>query len=159
DLPVPRVHQLLPEGLAHPRRRAEDVIEPCAGNHLDDRAHPAALLAHEPSGGTGELHLAGGVRPVAELVLQPLDRERVPLPAGRTRGTRKQLNPPGACASTRNASDIGAEQNHLWPVSIHVPSPAGDAAVVFARTSEPPCFSVIAIPKIAPAFPSASAGS
>src|SRR5699024_9133577 len=80
-------------------------------------------------------------------------------PPGRTRGTRKQLNPPGACASTRNASDIGAEQNHLWPVSIHVPSPAGDAAVVFARTSEPPCFSVIAIPKIAPAFPSASAGS
>src|SRR5699024_8786024 len=83
DLPVPRVPQRLPEGLAHPRRRAEDVIEPGAGNHLDDRAHPAALLAHEPSGGTGELHLAGSVRPVAELVLQPLDRERHPIPAGK----------------------------------------------------------------------------
>ena len=38
-------------------------------------------------------------------------------PSGRHRGMRKQLSPPGAWASTKKASDIGAEQNHLWPVS------------------------------------------
>ena len=39
------------------------------------------------------------------------------VPSGFHRGTRKQLIPPGAWASIRKASDIGAEQNHLCPVS------------------------------------------
>ena len=39
------------------------------------------------------------------------------LPSGSTRGSRKQVRPSGAWARTRNRSDIGAEQNHLWPVS------------------------------------------
>jgi hypothetical protein len=39
------------------------------------------------------------------------------VPSGSQRGARKQLIPPGAWASTRKASDMGAEQNHLWPVS------------------------------------------
>ena len=39
------------------------------------------------------------------------------LPSGSTLGSRKQLRPSAACASTRNRSHIGAEQNHLWPVS------------------------------------------
>ena len=38
------------------------------------------------------------------------------LPSGSTRGTRKQLSPASAWASTRNRSHIGAEQNHLCPV-------------------------------------------
>jgi hypothetical protein len=46
--------------------------------------------------------------------------------------------------------------NHLWPVtSYSVPGPppfSARAVVVFARTSEPPCFSVIAIPQSAPAL-------
>ena len=37
-------------------------------------------------------------------------------PSGRKRGIRKQVSPPGACASTRKASHIGADMNHLWPV-------------------------------------------
>src|ERR1700726_892652 len=53
-------------------------------------------------------------------------------------------------------SDIGAEQNHLWPViSYSPPAPpplSAHARVVLARTSEPPCFSVIAIPVIALPF-------
>ena len=53
-------------------------------------------------------------------------------------------------------SDIGAEQNHLWPVSSYsAPAPppfSGRATVVLARTSEPPCFSVIAMPAIAVPF-------
>ena len=38
-------------------------------------------------------------------------------PSGRTRGTMKQVSPPGACARTRKTSLMGAEQNHLCPVS------------------------------------------
>ena len=64
--------------------------------------------------------------------------------------------PESVCARTRKASHIGAEQNHLWPViSYSPPGPpplSGVAAVVLARTSEPPCFSVIAIPQSAPLF-------
>ncbi len=64
--------------------------------------------------------------------------------------------PPSACARTRNASHIGAEKNHLCPViSYSAPGPpplSGRAVVVFALTSEPPCFSVIPIPARAPGF-------
>ncbi len=64
--------------------------------------------------------------------------------------------PPSAWARTRNASHIGAEKNHLWPViSYSAPGPpplSGRATVVLARTSEPPCFSVIPIPASAPGF-------
>ncbi len=52
---------------------------------------------------------------------------------------------------------MGAEQNHLCPVSRWAPSPApgtGSARVVFARTSEPPCFSVMAMPDSRPRLPS-----
>ena len=66
------------------------------------------------------------------------------------RSTTKHESPPGACARTRKTAPIGCEQNHLWPVSSNRPSPAGSARVVPARTSEPPCFSVIAMPHSAP---------
>lgn len=36
--------------------------------------------------------------------------------SGSTRGRKKQVSPPGACANTRKASHMGAEKNHLWPV-------------------------------------------
>ncbi len=67
-------------------------------------------------------------------------------PSVRTRGTRKHPSPASVWASTRNPSLIGALQNHLWPVSRYDPSPASTARVVLARTSDPPCFSVIAMP-------------
>ena len=82
--------------------------------------------------------------------------KRLRSPSGVKRGSRKQERPPSAWARTRKASHIGAEQNHLWPVSSYSPPApppfSGTAAVVLARTSEPPCFSVIAIPHSAPAF-------
>ena len=37
-------------------------------------------------------------------------------PSGQKRGIRKQVSPPGACASTRKKSHIGADMNHLCPV-------------------------------------------
>ena len=65
--------------------------------------------------------------------------------------------PASVCASTRKASLIGAEQNHLCPVSRKVspssgPPAVGTARVVFARTSDPPCFSVIPMPTSSPAL-------
>ena len=39
------------------------------------------------------------------------------VPSSSTRGSRKQPMPASVWARTRNASLIGAEQNHLWPVS------------------------------------------
>ena len=38
---------------------------------------------------------------------------RLRVPSGRSRGRKKQDSPPGACASTRNMSHIGADVNHL----------------------------------------------
>ena len=73
-------------------------------------------------------------------------------PSGRTRGSAKHERPSSVCARIRKRSLIGAEQNHLWPtISYSAPGPppfSGVAVVVFARTSEPPCFSVIAIPQM-----------
>ena len=81
-------------------------------------------------------------------------RKVLRVPSGSTRGTRKQDSPPGACASTRNRSYIGALVNHLWPRSRQVPSACGVATVVLARTSEPPCFSVMPMPASSPRLPS-----
>ncbi len=65
------------------------------------------------------------------------------------RSATKHVMPPGACPSVRNTSNTGCVQNHLCPVSSYQPSPTGSATVVFARRSEPPCFSVITIPACA----------
>ena len=43
---------------------------------------------------------------------------RLRVPSGRMRGRKKQDSPPGACASTRKTSHIGAEVNHLCPVNV-----------------------------------------
>ena len=77
-------------------------------------------------------------------------RKTLRVPSGSTRGTRKQDSPAGAWASTRNTSLIGALVNHLCPRSSQVPSPPAVAVVVLARTSEPPCFSVIPMPASSP---------
>ncbi|MNT23730.1 hypothetical protein D3C72_1591610 [compost metagenome] len=84
------------------------------------------------------------------------------VPSGSQRGSRKQVRPPGAWARVRKASDMGAEQNHLCPVSRYQPSsPVGSARVALARTSDPPCFSVMAMPMVTPALSAAgrTAGS
>ena len=52
---------------------------------------------------------------------------------------------------------MGAEQNHLWPVSRKC-SPSGTARVVLARTSDPPCFSVMAMPNRAPGLSAVRSG-
>ena len=74
-------------------------------------------------------------------------------PSGVQRGMRKQVSPSSSQASVRKASDMGAEQNHLCPCRRKA-SPSATARVVFARTSEPPCFSVIAMPMVTAGFSS-----
>ena len=81
-------------------------------------------------------------------------RNGLRVPSGSTRGTRKQDNPCGAWASTRNRSLIGALVNHLCPRRSQVPSAVGVAVVALVRTSEPPCFSVMPIPASSPRLPS-----
>jgi hypothetical protein len=78
--------------------------------------------------------------------------KRLRSPSGVKRGSRKHDSPDSVWARIRNASDIGAEQNHLCPVTSQSPSGRSRASVVLARTSEPPWRSVIAIPQIAPRF-------
>ena len=73
------------------------------------------------------------------------------LPSGSERGTKKHVTPSGRRASVKKASLIGAEQNHLWPFR-RKPCAPRSAIVWMARKSEPPCFSVIAMPIVAPAF-------
>ncbi|MNT85978.1 hypothetical protein D3C72_2262150 [compost metagenome] len=51
------------------------------------------------------------------LSLSRISRNALRLPSSSRRGIRKQVSPPGACASTRKPSDIGAEKNHLCPTS------------------------------------------
>jgi len=80
-----------------------------------------------------------------------INRSALRLPSGRQRGSMKQVRPPAACASTRKASDIGAETNHLWPTNVYSPSAwSAVATVVLARTSLPPCFSVMPMPTVTP---------
>ncbi len=44
-------------------------------------------------------------------------RSALTVSSGRKRGSRKQVRPQGACASTMKASHIGADMNHLCPVT------------------------------------------
>ena len=45
-------------------------------------------------------------------------------PSGSTRGRKKQVRPAGAWARIRKPSHMGAEKNHLWPVTRKRSSPA-----------------------------------
>jgi hypothetical protein len=66
----------------HPGRGADGAVEPRVVDHLDDRRHPATLLADEAGPGAAELDFAGGIGAVAQLVLEALDVEAVALAVG-----------------------------------------------------------------------------
>ena len=79
---------------------------------------------------------------------------RLRLPSGSQPGTAKHDTPASVRASVKNRSLCGTEKNHLCPVMRYAapgpPAPSGTAVVCVARRSEPPCFSVIAMPTVAP---------
>ena len=89
-------------------------------DHLDDRADAASLLADAARPGTVEADLGGSVGTVAELVLEPVDVERVALavgqdardevagePAGSLRGDEERV------AHRRRAEPLVAAQRRL----------------------------------------------
>ena len=76
-LPMLGVMHGLAQGLAHQRCRADHAVEPGMHDHLQNGGHTATFLAHHDGPGLEELHLAGRVSVIAQLVLQPLDPNRV----------------------------------------------------------------------------------
>ena len=74
---VPAVVDGVGERQPHQAGRAHRAVEPRARHHLDDGRHAAALLADQPGVRSLELHLGGGIGAVAELVLEPLEAQRI----------------------------------------------------------------------------------
>ena len=60
-----------------PAAEPSHAVQPGHRDHLDDRPDAPALLADQPGHRVVELRLAAGVAAVAQLVLEPLDAERV----------------------------------------------------------------------------------
>ncbi len=133
---------------------AQHAVQARVADHLDDRRHAAAGLADELAPHAVQLDLRAGVGPVAELVLQALDADRValavgqqarhgearwggwgPIPSGPASGTGR------SSARCRTTCGRRAGSRRRRPRA---------AVVMLARTSEPPCFSVMAMPTIAP---------
>ena len=113
---VTRVMQRMRQSRSHQAGGSNRAILPRQLHHLDDGADALALVADALGIGAGEFDFGRRVGAVAELVLQPLKLDRVDRAIGAKRGMRKQLSPSSACASTRKASHIGADMNHLCPV-------------------------------------------
>ena len=141
----------LGQGVPHQRRRAEDAVEPGRGHHLDDGAHAASLVAEPLGQGPVELELAGGVGPVAELVLEPHHVDPVASAVGQ--------HPRHHEAGQGGSSGRGLRQHQeqvvhgrrgepLVPVQgcTGRPRPSARLGSGWRRTSEPPCFSVMPMP-------------
>ena len=67
----------LQRGLPHQAGRAGQAVEPRQRHHLEDRRDAAPFVADALAPRAGELDLARRVAPVAELVLQALQADRV----------------------------------------------------------------------------------
>ena len=117
SLPMCRVMDCLQYRLAHYSCGGKRGIKARMVHHVHDRTNPLPLIADQ---------FRPGVSCTQFQRTHSSDRRVCPLAAehkmdyayhrARQRGTKKQLSPVTVCAKVRNASDIGAEQNHLWPV-------------------------------------------
>ena len=67
----------LREGLAHQCGAAADTVEAGVVDHLDDRCDAASFIADAQRERVLEFDLARGIGTVAELVLEPLDADRI----------------------------------------------------------------------------------
>ena len=76
------------------------------------------------------------------------------VPSGRQRGTAKQDSPAGGLGEHQEQVAHRRRAEPLVPGE-DVAAVGGAARVVLARTSLPPCFSVIAMPASAPRLPAA----
>jgi hypothetical protein len=143
----------LGHALAHDGRGAEHAVEPGVVDHLDDGAHAPALVADELAPGVEQLDLARRVGPVAELVLEPLDADGVAAAVGEPARHEEAGEPAGGLG--QHQEGVGHRRRAEPLVAGEAVGAVGgraSAVVVLARTSEPPCFSVMAMPQVAPAF-------
>ncbi len=145
---------------AHAGGAAERAVQPGQVDHLDDGRHAAALLADQPRGGAVVLDLARGVGVVAELVLEPLQEHPVAGAVGQDPRQEEAGQPAGRL---RQHQEHVAHRRRGEPL---VPGQAcscrrrsASRAVVPARTSEPPCFSVIDMPAVRPALVAGTSSS
>ncbi len=111
---------------------------------------PLPFLADAHGIGVVELDLRRGVGAVAELVLQPLEMQRVDRAVG-PKARHEETGQP--------ARRLRQHQERVAHRRRHEPFVAGDrgsrrrrgsARVVLARTSVPPCFSVMPMPSVMP---------
>ena len=87
-------------------------------HHFDDGRNAASLLAQHDRFRAVVLDLARCVGAVAQLVLEPHDLESIARAVRRdARHEEAARIRRSAYASVRKASDMGAEQNHLCPMS------------------------------------------
>ena len=108
---------------------------------------PAALLADPHAPGAVELDLRRRAGPVAEPCPSAAPAARCCAARSRAPAARRTgSSPPGACASTRNRSLIGAETNHFCPVSRKVALALDRAARLGPRDRR-------ARPQVRPALP------
>ena len=106
--------------------------------------------------GAAELDLRGGVRLVAALSL----RRWIMMPVARCRpaaspARRSRRRPRSVRASVRKTSECGTEKNHLCPAMRQAVAVRARRRVCVWRRSEPPCFSVIAMPTVTPVLSAA----
>ena len=110
------------EAHAHQTGGCGDAIQSRELNHFDDGLNAAALLADPPGEGLGEFDLGGGVRPVAELVLEPLQTQRVE----RAVGTKTRHEKTGEAARGLREHEKGIAHRRR-----EKPFMAGDLVFVF----------------------------
>ena len=95
-----------------PRAQSSRVMVPISRICATPRPSSPTRQAIASMNSTSELALAW----LPSLSFRRWMRIALTVSSGSTRGRKKQVSPPGACARTRNASHIGAEKNHLCPV-------------------------------------------
>ena len=129
----------------------------CRGHHVDDGANAAALVADADA--PVELDLGGGVGAVAELVLEPLQRKGIAGVVVEHTGDQEAGRPPrsgparGRHGSSGQRGTTCARSGGRCRRRRRGPSRTAVARVELARTSEPPCFSVMPMPAMAPRLP------
>jgi len=74
---VPAVMNGIGERQPHQPRRGHGAIEPGQRHHFHDAGNAAAFLADHPAVRRLKFHLGGGVRAIAELVLEALEAQRI----------------------------------------------------------------------------------
>ena len=99
----------------HPGRRPEHAIQPGHVHHLDDGADPAAFLADQPRDRLVVLDLGRRVRPVAELVLEPLQVHAVPAAVRQHPGEQEAGQPAGSLREYQEHVAHGGRREPLVP--------------------------------------------